>query len=57
MFKGAAHNKCNINYKLPKLYPVVFTAENKDDNVAQRFVDTLKADIKRIYNMFKFPKK
>jgi len=23
-FRGAAHNKCNLNYKLPKFYPVVF---------------------------------
>src|SRR6218665_1828569 len=23
-FKGAAHNECNINYKIPKFIPVVF---------------------------------
>ena len=23
-FKGAAHNECNLNYKIPKFIPVVF---------------------------------
>ena len=23
-FRGAAHSKCNLNYKIPKFYPVVF---------------------------------
>ena len=24
-FRGAAHNGCNLNYKLPKFYPVFYT--------------------------------
>ena len=24
IFRGAAHNKCNINYKIPKFFPVIF---------------------------------
>jgi len=36
--------------------PVCYTAKNEDDDVAQIFVDTFEADIKRIYNEFKFPK-
>ena len=23
-FRGAAHNECNLNYKIPKFFPVVF---------------------------------
>ena len=23
-FRGAAHNKCNLDYKIPKFFPVVF---------------------------------
>ena len=23
-YRGAAHNKCNLNYKIPKFYPVIF---------------------------------
>ena len=23
-FRGAAHNLCNLNYKLPKFFPVIF---------------------------------
>ena len=23
-YRGAAHNRCNLNYKLPKFYPVIF---------------------------------
>jgi len=23
-FRGTAHNECNLNYKLPKFFPVVF---------------------------------
>ena len=23
-FRGAAHNGCNINYKIPKFFPVIF---------------------------------
>jgi len=37
--------------------PVWYTAENEDDDVAQIFVNTLEADIKRIYNKLNFPKK
>ena len=36
---------------------VTFTAENEDDDVAQKFLDTLQENIKEIYNKFKFPKK
>jgi len=36
--------------------PVVFTAENEDVDAAQRFVDTLEEDIKRIYIKFNIPK-
>ena len=24
-FRGAAHNECNINYKIPKFVPVLFS--------------------------------
>ena len=37
--------------------PVTYTAENEDDDVAQKFIDTLEANIKQIYNQFKFPKR
>ena len=23
-YRGAAHNECNLNYKVPKLFPVIF---------------------------------
>ena len=36
--------------------PVMFTAENEDDDVAQIFIDTLIENIKDIYKRFKFPK-
>src|ERR1043165_8232214 len=36
--------------------PVMFTAENEDDDVAQIFLDSLIKDIKQIYNQFKFKK-
>ena len=37
--------------------PVMFTAENEDDDVAQIFIDTLIENIKDIYKRFKFPKR
>jgi hypothetical protein len=37
--------------------PVTYTAKSEDDDVAQIFLDSLEADIKKIYNKFKFPKK
>ena len=36
---------------------VSYTAQNEDDDVAQIFIDSLEADIKKIYTKFKFPKK
>ena len=36
--------------------PVMYTAENEDDDVAQIFIDTLIENIKDIYKRFKFPK-
>ena len=38
-------------------YPVTYTAENEDDDVAQKFIDYLVENIKQIYNEFKFPKR
>jgi len=35
----------------------MFTAEDKDDDVAQIFIYNLEEEIKEIYNRFKFPKK
>src|SRR6218665_18144 len=37
--------------------PVSFTAERDDDDVAQKFIDSLEEDVKQIYNQFKFPNK
>src|SRR6218665_1378313 len=37
--------------------PVSFTAERDEDDVAQKFIDSLEEDVKQIYNQFKFPKK
>src|SRR5688572_25285125 len=37
--------------------PVMFTAENEDDDVAQIFIDTLIENVKDIYKRFKFPKR
>ena len=48
--------KC-FDDEIYKQKPVVFTAKSKDDDIAQIFVNKLEADIKEIYNRFKFPKK
>ena len=37
--------------------PVMYTAENEDDDVAQIFIDTLIENVKDIYKRFKFPKR
>jgi len=50
------HIKC-FDDAVYKQSPVTFTAESKDDDVAQIFVDTLEKNIKEIYQQFKFPKK
>ena len=35
---------------------VTYTAQSEDDDVAQMFKESLEAEIKKIYQQFKFPK-
>ena len=37
--------------------PQRYTAESEDDDIAQKFVDTLEENIKQIYKKFKFPRR
>ncbi|XP_065681557.1 uncharacterized protein LOC136095205 [Hydra vulgaris] len=57
-------NTCtpNPNESYTKQYqkhtPITFTASNEDEDVAQKFVNMLEEDVKKIYNDYlKFPKK
>ena len=50
-YRGAAHNKCNINYKVPNFYPVIF--HNLSGYDAHLFIKNLgvtEGDIKCIPN-------
>ena len=42
---------------LYKQNPVLYTKKSEDDDVAQKFVDSIEKTIKDIYQKFKFPKK
>src|SRR6218665_3518609 len=42
-FRGAAHNECNLNYKLPKFFPVVF--QNFIGYYSHLFVKKLRGEL------------
>ena len=45
-YRGAAHNQCNLNYKLPKFYPVIFhNLSGYDTHIFIKDVAETKRDI------------
>ena len=49
-FRGAAHEACNLKYKIPKFFPVVF--HNLSGHDSHLFIKTLGNIVKQIFLVF-----